>query len=60
MAFLLLGAYVSYLNYIFDIFENAEKFQTKMFCVYFHALCDHEVVSRKTDILRGLCKNNKI
>jgi hypothetical protein len=31
-----------------------------MFCIPLHVVHVHKVVSRKTDILRGLCKNDKI
>jgi hypothetical protein len=36
------------------------KIETKLFYVHLHVLCAHEVISRKTNFLCGLRKNNKI
>jgi hypothetical protein len=49
-----------YLKCIFDIFENVKKIQTKMFFVHLHVLRAHEAVSRKSNFLLDLCKNDKI
>jgi hypothetical protein len=39
--------YFLHLKYIFGIFENATKIQTKILCVHLHVLRAHKLVLRK-------------
>jgi hypothetical protein len=45
-----------YLMCIFNIIENLKTFQTKIFYVHLNVQRLHEVISRKTDFVYGLCK----
>jgi hypothetical protein len=48
-----------FLKFNFNIFIIVKKFKTKMFWSHPHVLRVYKVVSRKTDFLCVLCKNEK-